>query len=297
MKDLGLILREGRRDLPVCIFVHALGMNKDLWVSPEDSLLLGGLFPVTVLIKKYDDLSTLYHELGNRGFPSAAWSQRRPVGPIADAVDELRNIMPKAAELSDRGILLIGISRGGLVARAAVSGGHKLPAQLRGLITICSPHMGSGLARWAAYLTPLASRIAGLLPDAEGIRPVEAMRRVLGFIESPAVRELLPGSAFLASLQDPPPEDVYSLSIGGTNPDIVELPGIKPLRQIIEKAFPQGKFPDELRDGLGDGLVTARSAVLRGANEHLDFHVSHLASLFEPDVKKAVLERIERHCI
>jgi len=272
-------------------------MSKELWTSPEESRLLGGLFPITVLLRKYEDHSTLYHILGERGYPSAAWSQRRPVGPIADAVEELRDIMPKAAELSDRGIMLIGISRGGLVARAAVGGGYVLPASLRGLITICTPHMGSGMARWAGYLSPLASKLGSLLPEAEGKRSVEAMRRVLAFIESTAVRELLPGSAFLASLDEAPPKSEYCLSIGGTDPDIINLPGIRPLRQLIERAFPQGRFPDELRSGVGDGLVTARSAVLPGADEHLDFHVSHLASLFDPEVKQAVLERIERHCV
>jgi hypothetical protein len=295
--DLGLVMREGRRDMPVCIFVHALGMNRDLWISPEQSRLLGGLFPLTVLLRKYDDHTTLYHILGERGFPCAAWSQRRPVGPVADAVEELRCIMPKAAELSDRGMVIIGISRGGLVARAAVGGGHELPAPLRGLITICSPHMGSGMARWASYLSPLASRIRVLIPEAKGKQTVEATRRVLGFIESTAVRELLPGSAFLASLDSAPPGGTYCLSIGGTNPDIIDLPGIRPLRGLIERTFPHGRFPNELRDGVGDGLVTARSAVMPGAHEHLDFHVSHLAALFDPGVKNAVLERIERHCV
>jgi hypothetical protein len=294
--ELDISLRQGNRKLPICIFPHALGMNKELWTDPPQSRMLGGLFPLTSIIRGYDVSRTLYHELGDRGYPTITWTQRRPVGPVADAVAEFHEVAERAASMGDRGMILIGISRGGLIARSAATGKEALPLPLKGLFTICSPHEGSHLAQWAGYLAPTATKIKTLLPEKEGRRALEALHRVLGFASSIGVRELLPGSAFLASLP-PAPGGIYSFSAGGTDPDIVQLPGIRPLRQLFEKAFPSGRFPDELREGIGDGLVTAKSAVMPGANEHLDFHVSHLSSLFDPEISNAIIDRIERQCV
>ncbi len=294
---LDITYHEGSRELPVCIFVHALGMNKELWVDPPRARMLGGLFPITVMIRDYDVSRTLYHDLIEKEFPVIAWTQRRPVGPIAEAIQEFHEVTEQAMSLSERGIILLGISRGGVIARAVSCETEHLPLPQKGLITICSPHKGSHMARWASYLSPVTSKMKKFLPEEDKHRVTEVMRRLLGFAGSAGVRELLPGSAFLASLKEPPCDRMYCLSTGGTDPDIIRLPGIKPLRHVIEKAFPSGMLPDELRDGLGDGLVTARSAVMPGSHEHLDFSVSHLAALFSPEVREAIMTRIMEHCL
>ena len=50
--------------------------------------------------------------------------------------------------------------------------------------------------------------------------------------------------------------------------------------------------PEELREGQGDGLVSAASAVLPHADEHRDFHLNHVAMLFDKEVRAYVAKKV-----
>jgi hypothetical protein len=249
---------------------------------------MAGLFPLRALVRGYGELKTLYHDLCAMGVTALAWSQRRPAGPVEEAVGELKRVAGAAGELSDAGVAYICHSRGGLVLRRALS---EVRAP-RAMVTICTPHMGTGLSRWAKYVGPAASSIGRRLPESEVGTLRKAVKRVLDFVGGEAVRDLLPGSGFLNALADTKPPGCYCLSVGGKDPRLLKFGGPAAL-VAVDRLVPDMALPEEMKRGMGDGLVTARSARLPYADEHLTFDVNHAEALFDPLVRRAVLKRLK----
>ncbi len=293
MKHLDVSEHAGRPDRPAVILVHGLGMDKHNWTAPDRARVLGGLFPLGIMLAGYPKPRTLWHDLTERGHTVVAWSQHRPVGPIEEAVGELHYILRRVRRSRSTGIILVGHSRGGMIARAALKelAGQNDAGDIRAYISISSPHHGSDMARWAVYLTPFAGLLEALIPGGDRKTLRESVKRSLGFLRSRGVRQLLPGSEFLASL-GPLPEGIYKLSIGGTNPALITFRGIS-LPGSLARVLPGGVLPDEMKHGLGDGLVTNRSAVLEDADEHLAYPFNHMVLMVEPRVRRAIVERIE----
>lgn len=281
----------GREGLPACILVHGLGMNKLIWTDPPQTKILGGLFPLGILLGGSSETRTLYHDLKELGYTVITWSQSRPVGPIDEAVRELAGVVEIARGVQCPGIVLIGHSRGGLIARKWLA--QNQPSGVKALITISSPHHGTTMARWAVYLSPLASFIEGFVPENSKGTLASAVKKTMGFLQSRGVRELLPGSELLNSLKNQHPRGVYCLSAGGTNPSMLDVKGVFSFPGTLKKLVPGG-LPPELTEGEGDGLVSAESSVLPFGDEHLSFHLSHVGILVDHEARKAVLERLER---
>jgi len=297
---LDIALEHGSPDMPACVLIHGVGMNKHMWAEPEEARVMGGLFPLSVMLSGYDEMRTLYHDLSAEGFTVITWSQARPVGPTRLSVEELRRAVGVLERIPHKGLVLIGHSRGGLVARAALADSGFLPAgeKLLALITLSSPHAGSELSRWAEHASRLTSLLNERIDDPGKKRSVlGTFKSLMDFVESRGVKELLPGSEFLRSLPPAAPSDIYSLSIGGTNPALLSLPGILSFPTSFETVFPARLLPDEMTEGKGDGLVSARSARLPGAVEHLDYHVNHAAVAVDRHVREMVLHRIKKHCM
>lgn len=281
-----LIMREGRPGEPCFIFVHGLGMNQDIWVSPGEARMMGGLLSMSVLLRGFENPATLFHDVSEAGATAITWCQQRPVGPVEIAIRELEIVLEEAARLPCSGLVLVGHSRGGLIARAALASRKEMPDQMfKGLVTICSPHRGSGLAGWATKLGPSARALKDLLPEDESSAIFQALDRSLGFISSTGAEELLPGSEFLRSLPEGLPQGLSSYSAGGTDPSLLQVSWLS-MPEGIARLLPEGTIPDELRKGRGDGLVTARSAVLPGTLEHMDFECNHLNVLVDPRVRE-----------
>jgi pimeloyl-ACP methyl ester carboxylesterase len=283
---LDVEVHEGGPEKPAFIFIHGLGMDKRIWTGPGEARIMGGLLPLGLMLGGYEEPKTLYHDLREMGATVLTWSQARPVGPALDAERELLLVTGIAREIRHSGLAFICHSRGGLILR------HALPriGRFSAMVTLCTPHHGTDMARWAAYLRPLAAFLDQRLPPAErdGIR--RALKRSLRFIWSDAVADLLPGSEFLGSLKDQPPKGAYCLSVGGTDPRL-----IKSLPESIDKILPGRVVPDEMRGGKGDGLVSARSARLPYAALHIDFHLNHAEILVGPGVREGVLRRLREH--
>jgi pimeloyl-ACP methyl ester carboxylesterase len=286
----------GSRDKPAFIFIHGLGMDETVWTAPGNARVLGGLFPMTVMLKGYEEMKTLYQDLGDLGFSVVTWSQQRPVGPAEAGVEELRAVVEFTLGLGHPGIVLIGHSRGGLIARKFLEEEPTPPPKeghpVKALVTLCTPHRGSSMARWAVFFSPLASLLSPLVSDEDRGTLARALKRSLLFLESTAVRELLPDSGFLRSFQGSPPGGVYCLSAGGTSPSLIEVAGLFSVPDSLKRLLPGGMLPAEMTEGSGDGLVSRDSSVLPYGAEHLDFHVNHAGILVDPGARKAILQRM-----
>ncbi len=167
LDKLDLQIVRGAPAKPAFVFIHGLGMTHLTWTNPPEARMMGGMISLRTLLKEFlNNPSTLWHDLKKLDCTAISWSQRRPVGPASDAVDELECVLELLNDIPCSSVILVGHSRGGLVARSLLnrSINPDIMNKIKGLITICSPHSGSGLARWATTLGPAAERIKDALP-------------------------------------------------------------------------------------------------------------------------------------
>ena len=291
-----IVFTGGSPDKPAVVFVHGLGMNRQIWTDPPEARMFGGLFKAGALLRGSKDTHTLYHDMARLGHTVITWSQHRPVGPIMEAVAELDTVMAHARRISPTGVVLVGHSRGGLIARRWVQDNPEQARQcVRALITMASPHSGSGMARWAELLRPMSTALEARMPVGRKVTMFKAIRSTLGFLRSRGVMEMLPGSKFLKDLAEGEmPGDIYCLSVGGTNPNIIKLWGRLAIPGSIVRLLPAAKVPEEMKPGHGDCLVTDQSARMPSATEHLSFNANHLKSMVMPELRAALAERIGR---
>lgn len=294
--NLETVCYEGNLDKPAIIFIHGLGMDKAIWVNPSNSRILGGMFPLKILLNKRPsdeqtyNLQTLFDDLRLKEYPVITWSQRRPASPINSAVSELSEIVKIAYNLTKAGVILIGHSRGGLIGRKYLL---KKDQSIIGLITISTPHKGSSVARVANYLAPVVSILNPLFPVKDKGTRSFAIKRIFEFLRSRALKELLPESRFLKSMKDGPLDRVYYVSVGGTNPTLFNLYNFS-FPDIFEKVIPENLYPEELKKGRGDGLVSAESSKIPWSHEHYNFELNHAEILFDEGVRDMLVRVIER---
>ena len=305
-----LKLYSGIPGSPVIILIHGLGMNNYFWVDPEKCFVLGGLAPLTIFLADAagklentisfgtieHDMQGLWNRLQEAGFSLASWTQSQPLGPIQVAIDELETVMYTVRnKWPDKKIYLVGHSRGGLIARKFLL--EEKGPDIKGLITICSPHSGTGMAKFVRYLKPTGAFWEKIIPHQSKASLAKALGRLAEFLQSPAIEELAPESAFLVSLKKSLPKQVRKLSFGGTSPALfqlfLQLPANK--RKVIKfpdmlaRAIPSVHLPRELTPGLGDALVTAESAKLPGST-HYNFPNNHVKSAYDKQVQKIIIE-------
>lgn len=335
--DLDIALNRGSADKPAVIFIHGLGMDKDIWINPSESRILGGRLPLKIFLGKRppvkdfglsrdepkeeisefstgvqpDAMETLFDDLRLKEYTVITWSQERPSGPIESAVSELKEIVKLAKELTKTGIILVGHSRGGLIGRKYLL---RKDRSIRSLITISSPHKGSSIAKIASYLKPLASVISPLLNVGNRNTLPSAIKHVLEFLKSRALKELLPESPFLRSLKDKPFDWIHYISLGGTDPTLFSLYRwrwdtvkedkycrwfLRPaelfsIPEIFQKVIPDKLYPEEIKKGKGDGLVSAESSRIPWCNEHHNFSLNHAQILFDKGVRDLLIKEIDR---
>jgi pimeloyl-ACP methyl ester carboxylesterase len=294
---LEIASHQGSINKPVIVFIHGLGMDKNIWINPSDSRILAGTFPLKILLNrrtsqdKSEVIATLYDDLKQRDYSLITWSQQRPAGPISSVVKELHEIMKAANELSQAGSILVGHSRGGLIARKYLSATKDI--SVRGLLTIATPHKGSSIAGISRYITPLVSLIDPFIPAGNRGSRLFAMKRTMEFFKSRALKELLPASPFFLSLEDGQLAWVYYASVGGTNPTLFKISDYS-FPDMFEKVIPAQLYPEELKQGRGDGLVSAESSKLSWTNEHYVFPFNHAEILFDEGVRNRMVQVVER---
>jgi pimeloyl-ACP methyl ester carboxylesterase len=270
-------------------------MDKNIWVDPLHSRILGGMFPISVLLRNYLSpekksygIKTLYDDLMEKGYPVITWSQKKPAGPIDSAVLELDEMVRIAGNLTKSGIILVGHSRGGLIARKYLMVNNR---NMRGFITISTPHKGSSVARFSKYLAPLVSVIHPVIPAGEKGTLAFAVKKILEFLRSRALKELLPESDFFRSLHDCPFDHISYTSVGGTDPALFTVFNLS-FPDAFEKVTPQLFYPEEMKAGKGDGLVTAESSRMPWASEHNNYACNHAAILFDEEAKMKLIGKI-----
>jgi len=332
---LDIEFHKGSPEKPGIIFIHGLGMDKNLWASPCDARIGGGLFPFTILIREKPEtlrlkgfppilperltpgippsgLSTSYHDLKKEDYTVITWTQRRPVGPIGDSVEELRNIVEFMSMLTNR-VILIGHSRGGLIARKYLleSGDRRVKA----LITIATPHRGSTMAEWVRHLSLIGTLLNPFLSHFPEGKISKAIKRISDFLKSDAIRELLPQSSFIKSLncyfrhEEPqlPLSPIKTYSIVGTDPHLFTiykwkikkseheyLVSPEPLFSFPEdivSRMPEDLVPKEWRSGYGDGLVNVESA--RFGEVCYEFKLNHANILTDKEVRGYLLKIVK----
>ena len=307
---LSLKLHAGKAEMPVVLLIHGLGMNNYFWVDPEKCFVLGGLAPLTIFLSDRLDKSDntisfgrvdpnirgLWSCLKSCGFSLASWTQSQPLGPIQIAIEELRTALAAVRnKWPDKTIYLLGLSRGGLIARRFLL--YENAGDIEGLITICSPHSGTGMAKFSYFLKPAGLLLEKIMPNKSKAALTKALSRLAVFFQSPAISELTPESEFMASLQSALPKEMRKLSFGGTSPALFQvvarLPGgnHKVLRfpDLLSGVIPSGHLPLELTPGLGDALVSAESAKLSGGDHH-NFPDNHVKAAYDTKIHGIILD-------
>jgi hypothetical protein len=97
-------------------------------------------------------------------------------------------------------------------------------------------------------------------------------------------------------LQEGPYEGVRSVSAGGTNPVLFTF-SLFSFPVIFEKIIPQNLYPDELKEGRGDGLVSADSSRMPWADEHYCFDCNHAGILFDEGARNILVQSIGQMCL
>jgi pimeloyl-ACP methyl ester carboxylesterase len=289
--NLDIKLYKGSSDRPAAIFIHGLGMDKNIWVNPSNSRILGGMFPLTSILREKTSmktLKTLFEDLRLKNYTVITWSHQRPAGPIDLVVSELKEIVRIANKMTKSGIVLIGHSRGGLIGRKYLL---KKDRSIRGLVTISTPHKGSSIAKIANYLSPLVNVIDPLFPAGKKGTLSFTIKHIIDFLKSKALKELLPGSYFFRSLKDGPLTGVYYISAGGIDPTLFSIYNFS-IPEILEKVVPERLYFEEIKKGKGDGLVSAESSRIPWCNEHHDFPFNHAEILFNKGVRDILTKTI-----
>jgi pimeloyl-ACP methyl ester carboxylesterase len=274
---------EGDREKPLIIFIPGIGMNAAMWADPSSARILGGKYPLSVLLGEAE-MRTSFQDLKGLGYSVLALSQKRPAGAAMLVVDELQELIAKYSAKLRGSIILIGHSRGGLIARRFLQDNNN--AFVRGVITIGAPHRGSTMAKWVAYTSPLSSALKKIM-DITDKDVKSVVHRVVAFLNGKGIRDMLPGSDFLVGLSDKRAPGVRIVSIGGTDPALVKI-GRTSLPDLLTNFIPESSLPDEIRKGKGDGFVSAASSVYPGGSEHRDFRVHHAGLIFDRDVREYI---------
>jgi pimeloyl-ACP methyl ester carboxylesterase len=319
---LDISIHKGNAGKPVVIFIHGLGMDKNIWISPLETKIFARNIPLKIFAatrpkprlakdeKRFtfgdipDKVNTLWAALQDRGFNLVCWSQTRPVGPIGVAVEELDEIVKRTKRLfPGKPIALIGHSRGGLIARKFM---ERKISGIKALITISTPHAGSALARFGEYLSPLSRSLKNMLPRDTHGTVSNIIKNIAELVQGNAPKELLPSSDFFKNLKDSPQKDIYYISFGGIKTELLTLYTWRkkddrmytsPLLTIPDsliKIFPASIIPEELTPGKGDVLVSAKSSVLPWASRHCNLSANHISIMWHLETINNTTEVLEK---
>jgi pimeloyl-ACP methyl ester carboxylesterase len=330
---------------PLVVLIHGLGVTGRFWRDPAREPIAGGLLstghlmPLPAVVTPADSRpprgglprwlwpadpaprASPWAGLARAGLALGAYTQDDSHAAMTEAVAELEAVLAAAADRRPRAPLaLVGHSRGGLIARRLLETRPEAARRVRALITLGTPHAGSALAALAGRGAFAAGMVGAALARAIGARCPRAtgdtagrvawLRQAGGLARSPAVRELVPGSAFLATLAALAPPGVAGYSVVGTRPTHFRCYRLRPAPGRPEGearawlTLPDGLargpgrwlLPAEWRPGSGDGSVSVARGRLPWARAHRAFPCNHLELVADPVVQAQVLAWIREAC-
>lgn len=319
--NLDITIHRGNREKPVVILIHGLSMNKDFWLDPLNTRMFAKNVPLRVFTARkpaprknmkgrritlgntIGQVTTLWSRLQDEGFSIVCWSQKRPAGPISPAVEELAWLMNLAGkQFPGSPTALIGHSRGGLIARKYMETGVR---NIGAVITISTPHSGSSLAKIGDYLEPFSVILRRVSPQSEHTMISRTVKNIKNLVEGMAWKELMPDSAFFRGLNDRKQQGVRYVSLGGSQPRLFTLYAWKkeenrmharPLLNVPDsliKVFPPLAKVEEIVPGKGDGLVTAKSAVIPWTSEHYVLKANHVSIIWQKKTIDVVMKTLK----
>jgi pimeloyl-ACP methyl ester carboxylesterase len=203
--------------------------------------------------------------------------------------------------------------------------------RVAGLITLCSPHGGSHMAlmddKIIAFLEKV-QKIVPRLPNDVGNEAINTLKKKIDDYVGVHGDEIEPGSPLFQALeaQEPIPPGIRCISVGGTSPRFFRLylwtftaDSLKPRKTSEGKirfhwkakaTEAKGASPipdglplrllgidvDEILPGRGDGLTAnsrCRFPSSFRAEEHLSVRLSHAEALWDPDLQKEIIKRLD----
>jgi hypothetical protein len=254
------------------------------------------------------------------GFGTAWYSQVDNSGILATPAREVRAVVLEILQRlpAERQLALLAHSRGGLLARKLLidsAGDQTIFSRLAVLVTLHTPHTGSELAS-------IANTLNGAIAVATAANPASAgvLSWLQNQVNAPSYQELATGSPFLTALADAEAATGAPIipihTFGGTSALLsrarswVFTPGsavpqttsIWPLQvefhwETTPWALPSpasgisalGLLAPELRDTVGDLLVTDDRSRLRGERSHQSNRINHAEALWDPVLQGQVI--------
>jgi pimeloyl-ACP methyl ester carboxylesterase len=234
-------------------------------------------------------------------------------------VEELNGVVEESEMIFGKGtkVVLIGHSRGGVIARKWIQDHVDKRGRIGGLVLLACPNRGSRLADvvrfFAGGIQAIRRFVPGDLPLGQGEGSLWAMRlheEIQTLFRGVALEELRPHSSFILGLKRKEDEELRSgipyLNLVGTSTVFTKLYRISPndsgeLREVISwmdslpKMFPTAMMPEEIVHGRGDGLVAkerTKIAWMRGVSCK-EFPVNHLRMLIDPCVHGEIIRFLE----
>lgn len=184
-----------------------------------------------------------WQTLVKAGFPVVTYSQapdllmplnKGPVAQLKRFMETLRRDVLSDPALRDRKLVIVGHSRGGLIARAFLGDpevkadtGSRFPV-VSGLITLSSPHQGSHMAllddKVIGFLSSI-QKVVPQLPNNVGNQVIESLKAKIDAYVGAYGDEIEPDSPFFRALQaqEPIRPGVRCISVGGTSPRLMRI--------------------------------------------------------------------------
>lgn len=194
-------------------------------VVPVARTFLDPMRPATSLTSWTDALTAA-------GFSTLTYNQQG--ASVAGDVTQLGKLVTEALigkpALSGLRVAFVAHSRGGIVARSFLAGAGATPAlagflpRVTSLITLHSPHQGSGLAGAAVAIDAQLARVQGAVAATIGGPAPAILGTMRGFVLNPARAELAPGSPTLTAIAAAEPvAGIAYHTFGGNSTDFARL--------------------------------------------------------------------------
>jgi pimeloyl-ACP methyl ester carboxylesterase len=322
-------ITDGDETKPVVVLIHGTGGNIDDMTDPashpDNNYDFTRPLPPDVTIGRRNypgvgvwsccdldpkkDVRSWRDVLTDYNFRTAAYAQVEPNGFLAEPVREFGVVWSTLKEhYPNDQFVLLAQSRGGLLVRKFLKDDPKSTAPICKVITLHSPHTGSGLASIATFIRSTIET----LEDAIGDLALTLLGWLLEMADSDAFQEMAIDSDFLTDLADgeQPLRWIEYYTFGGVS---VRLSRIRSWVYTLGSAVPQWNWPPflhvrtmievplispiadslpniipELSEGQGD-LLTADEHTRLPFAVHQTNPINHAETLWDPILQAQVL--------